>query len=85
MSNGPSPKNINMKYVRSGHLIQRSPMKEAVDDRLNFDIYKQDSFSHRNHLLDIIQRKSLTRKSASRKPVSFRPNAKSKFRVGFGG
>lgn len=34
-------------------------MKNSPDIRLNYDIYKQDSMNHRDHLLDIIKKKNL--------------------------
>lgn len=59
-------------------------MADQKDGRLNYNIYQQDSFGHRRHLLDILQRKTLTKQS-SHKPVSYRPGGRTKFKVGFGG
>jgi len=59
-------------------------MQDDVDKRLNYDIYKQDSFRHRHHLLDIIKTKQL-KKQKKRITVSYRPAGQNSFKVGYGG
>jgi hypothetical protein len=72
-------------YVYSGNVLQRSPMLDEIDGRLNYDIYKQDSFCHRNHLLEIIKKKKLKKPSNRGCAVSYLPTGHTSFKVGYGG
>ena len=60
-------------------------MKETPEDRLNMNIYKQNSYSHRNHLLDIIKRKELKKPKAKTRVISYKPSASDQFKVGYAG
>lgn len=70
----------NQGYNATGYLIQKSPSHCNKDQRLNYNMYKQDSFEHREHLLDVIKRKDL-----KKRVVSYKPEGSSGFKVGYTG
>lgn len=59
-------KMVNQYVITDSYVMQPSPLKNKVPPYLQKQLYTQDSYQHRQHLLEIIQKAKPSSKSVHR-------------------